>query len=47
MPTMMKMPKAAETVGVPYGCLRRWILEGRFKGYIKSGNTRFVVHLFH
>ena len=42
MPRMMKMPKAAETAGIPYGCLRRWILEGRFKGYVKSGNSYII-----
>ena len=42
MPTMMKMPKAAEMAGIPYGCLRRWILEGRFKGYVKSGNSYII-----
>ena len=44
MPTMMKMPKAAEQTGVPYSCLRRWILEGRFKGYIKSG-TNYLINM--
>lgn len=44
MPTMMKMPKAAETVGISYACLRRWILEGQFKGYVKSG-SHFIVNV--
>lgn len=44
MPTMMKMPKAAETVGISYSCLRRWILEGRFSGFIKSG-TNYIINM--
>lgn len=44
MPTMMKMPKAAEQVGISYGCLRRWILNGCFKGYIKSG-TNYLINM--
>ena len=44
MPTMMKMPKAAEQVGVSYACLRRWILEGRFNGYVKSG-TNYLINM--
>lgn len=42
MPTMMKMPGAAREVGISYSCLRRWILEGRFKGYVKSGNSYII-----
>lgn len=44
MPIMMKMTKAAEQTGVPYSCLRRWILEGRFNGYIKSG-TNYLINM--
>ena len=44
MPMMAKMTKAAEMTGVSYSCLRRWILEGRFTGYIKTG-TNYLINM--
>lgn len=44
MPIMAKMTKAAEMSGVSYSCLRRWILEGRFTGYIKTG-TNYLINM--
>ena len=44
MPRMLTLREAAETTGLSYSCLRRWILSGEFSYYVKAG-TRFYVNM--
>ena len=44
MPTMVTIKIAAEKTGLTYSCLRRWILEGTFPYFARSGN-RYLVNL--
>lgn len=44
MPRMLKLKDAAAETGLTYSCLRRWILTGEFKDYVKAGN-RFYVNM--
>ena len=42
MPRMLKLKDAAAETGLTYSCLRRWILAGEFKDYVKAGNRIYV-----
>lgn len=42
MPTMVSIKGAAEQTGLPYSCLRRWILEGKFPYFVRSGSKYFI-----
>ena len=42
MPRMLKIKDAAAETGLTCGCLRRWILTGEFKDYVKSGNRVYI-----
>ncbi len=42
MPKMVTLREAAAQTGLSYSCLRRWILEGKFTGFVKSGTKYFV-----
>ena len=44
MPTMLTLREAAETTGLTYNCLRRWILSGEFSYYVKAG-TRYYINM--
>ena len=44
MPQMLKLREAAEATGLTYSCLRRWILTGQFKYFVKAGN-RYLVNM--
>ncbi len=44
MPTMATLKKASEKTGVSYSCLRRWILEGKFQFFVKSG-SKYLLNL--
>ena len=44
MPKMMTMKEAAAMSGISYGTIRRWILSGEFKGYVKTGN-KFLINM--
>ena len=37
-----KLKDAAAETGLTYSCLRRWILAGEFKDYVKAGNRIYV-----
>ena len=42
MPRMLKLKDAAAETGLTYSCLRRWVLTGEFKDYVKAGNRIYV-----
>ena len=44
MPTMVTIKDAAEQTGLSYSCLRRWILEGKFTYFVRSGN-KYLINL--
>ena len=44
MPTMVTLSKAAELTGVKYSTLRRWVKEGTFTFYVKTG-TKYLLNL--
>lgn len=44
MPKMVTIRVAAEQTGLTYSCLRRWILEGKFRYFVRSG-SKFLINL--
>ena len=42
MPKMLTIKDAAAETGLTYSCLRRWILEGRFRHYVKAGSRVYI-----
>ena len=42
MPRMLKLKDAAAETGLTYSCLRRWILAGEFRDYVKAVNRIYV-----
>ena len=44
MPRMLTLKEASAETGLTYNCLRRWILDGQFPYFVKSGN-RFLINM--
>ena len=42
MPRMGTISAAAALTGLTYSCLRRWILEGKFPYFVRSGSKYLV-----
>jgi len=42
MPRMVPLKAAAEENNLTYSCVRRWILEGKFRYFVRSGSKYLV-----
>lgn len=42
MPRMITIAEASAETGVSYSCIRKWILEGQFTGFVKAGNKYLI-----
>ena len=43
MSRMLTIKQAAEEAGLTYSTVRRWILSGEFRGYVRAGK-KFLVN---
>lgn len=43
MPKMLTIQAAATEAGLTYSTVRRWIISGKFKGYVMSG-TKYLIN---
>ena len=42
MPTMLTIKEAAAKSGLSYGTIRRWSINGIFKGFVKAGSKTLI-----
>ena len=42
MPTMLTIKEAAAKSGLSYGTIRRWCINGIFKGFVKAGSKTLI-----
>ena len=42
MPTMLTIKETAAKSGLSYGTIRRWCINGVFKGFVKAGSKTLI-----